>query len=458
MHFFYGGKQPVAHSQRYLPIVREVYRWFARELPSLRRFEITQFTSVNRDTSCLMFEHPRNAFPQILVAGYFCLGLVPFVGSWVSPTLLNLWIALCGLLAAAAGSRDFPHLSENKHVLWALLGFASSLLLSSYFSKLPHDSLEFLIGVLPGALLCLLFASALDPKWFALSITFALFFALLVLTVTCLHIVLMDNHPLDYGTFLSLDVALLQVPNDILLFAVFWPVVCWSISSGERLSQKQKGLVGWSYLGLLVTLSVLLGSRSTFLLTVCCAVSWLHAGPKPVGSTFLLILAAAGSLLVFVSPAFIESLLALPSSSQRLWIWLVSIQMMDPADYFIGVGHGLFGRTFEAARSYIETPAGLLSDPRRMGWAHNLFIETWVERGFAGLLSLIWINWALLMRLLMTDLKAPYPRALFGLFILLLVTSCFELTLIRPWVCATLGVFIGLVLGLPDSRPRTGGP
>ena len=405
-----------------------------------------------------MVEIHRASFPEILVAGYFCLGLMPFAGSWVSPTILTLWIALCGLLATFTGPRDFPRSSANKHLLWALLALAMSLLLSTYFSKLPHDSLEFLVRVLPGILLCLLFASAHEPKCFALSITFALLFTLLVTTVACLYIVLLKNQPLNYKTFLSLDVALLQVPNDILLFAVFWPVVCWSISSGERLSQKQKRLVGWSYLGLLVTLSVLLGSRSTFLLTVCCAVSWLYAGPKPVGSTFLLILVAAGSLLVFVSPAFIESLLALPSSSQRLWIWLVSIQMMDPADYFIGVGHGLFGITFEAARSYIETPESLLSDPRRMGWAHNLFIETWVERGFVGLLSLIWINWALLMRLLMTDLKAPYPRALFGLFVLLLVTSCFELTLTRPWVCATLGVFIGLVLGLSDSRPRTGGP
>ena len=405
-----------------------------------------------------MFEHPRNALPQILVAGYFCLGLVPFIGTWVSPTLLNLWIALCGLLAAVAGSRDFPHLSENKHVLWALLGLASSLLLSTYFSKLPNDSLEFLVGVLPGAVLCLLFTSALDPKWFALSIVSALFFALLVLTVTCLHIVLLDNHSLDYGTVLSLDVALLQVPNDILLFAVFWPVVGWSISSGERLSQKQKRLVGWSYLGLLVALSVLMGSRSTFLLTVCCAISWLHAGPKPVASRFLLSLVAAGSLLVFVSPAFIESLMALPSSSQRLWIWLVSIKMMEPANYFIGVGHGLFGMTFEAARFHIETPEGLLSDSRRMGWAHNLFIESWVERGFTGLVSLIWLSWALLMRILATGLKAPYHRALSGLLVLLLVTSCFELTLIRPWVCATFGILIGAVLGLPDSRPHTGGP
>ena len=402
-----------------------------------------------------MVEIHRASFPEILVAGYFCLGLMPFAGSWVSPTILTLWIALCGWLATFTGPRDFPRWSANKHLLWALLALAMSLLLSTYFSKLPHDSLEFLVRVLPGILLCLLFASAHEPKCFALSITFALLFTLLVTTVACLYIVLLKDQPLNYKTFLSLNVALLRVPNDILLFAVFWPVVCWSISSGERLSQKQKGLVGWSYLGLLVTLSVLLGSRSTFLLTVCCAISWLHAEHKFIASKFLLSIVAVGGFLVVVSPDFIYSLLALPSSSQRLWIWIVSIKMMDPGNYFIGVGHGLFATTFEAARPYIETPEGLLSDPRRMGWAHNLFIEAWVERGFIGLLSLTWVNWALLKRLHVTGLKAPCHRALLGVTLMLLITSCFELTFARAWVCAAYGCLIGAVLGLPTDTKGT---
>ena len=431
-------------------------RWLAeRQLRSLRRFEITLIDSLPLDILALMLDRPRHAVPEILVAGYFCLGLMPFIGIWVSPTSLNLMIALCGLYTTLTRFGCFPHFSGNGPLSWAVLALASSMLLSVYFSKLPHDSLELIVGMLPGVVLCLLIPLTHEPKRLALFIVIALFFTLIVLTVVCIKVSLLDNQPMDYKVFLVLNVALLQVPNDILLFTVFWPIVIWTVNSNKLLTQRQKNLVSFSYLTLILALSVLVDSRSSFLLALCCAISWLHAEHKFIASKFLLSIVAVGGFLVVVSPDFIDSLLALPKSSQRLWIWIVSIKMMDPGNYFIGVGHGLFATTFEAARPYIETPEGLLSDPRRMGWAHNLFIEAWVERGFIGLLSLTWVNWALLKRLHVTGLKAPCHRALMGVTLMLLITSCFELTFARAWVCAAYGCLIGAVLGLPTDTKGT---
>lgn len=383
----------------------------------------------------------------MLLGGYFFHGLLPFIGSSMSPIILNLWIAACCLISAVAVSRQPTPAPKNKSLYGALLAFAVSFMLSTFFSTLPKDSAELMRYALPGVALCLLMAFSDRPKRLIYPIAAVFFFTLIVLTSTCLYLASPVIEVLDSHTFIALDIALLKVPNDILLFAIFWPFVAWCIDLTEQLCQKQKRLLGWGYLVLLTLLSILVGSRSTFFLTLGCVIFWVREAPKPSITLPLLASVILGGLLFFVSPEFVDKLLALPSSSQRLWIWFVGIKMLAPEDYLLGIGHGLFGVTFETARSYIETPDGLLSDPRRIGWAHNLFLEAWVERGLIGLVSLLWLHWVLMTRLRANAFEDPYHRTLLTTFLLLLVTACFELSFLRPWVCAAYGLLIGAVLG-----------
>ena len=120
--------------------------------------------------------------------------------------------------------------------------------------------------------------------------------------------------------------------------------------------------------------------------------------------------------------------------------------MVPQADYIFGIGHGLFDAAFDSARGYIATPDYLLSDSRRIGWAHNIFIEAWVERGYVGLIAHLWLMSALTTYLMRHRSGSAYHKALLGSLVLIILTSLFELTLLRSWVCLAYGLIFGLLV------------
>jgi hypothetical protein len=394
----------------------------------------------------------------MLIGAFFILGLLPYIGSWVAPVGLNLFIALVGFISVFNGLSKYPASTNNRNLRWALITLGASFSLSTYYSNFPWESLESLRVLLPGIVLAVVIGSNSNSEQVLHSIALSFFFALLTLTATCLFTIFSYTPALSDAAFGGLDVAFLKVPNDILCFVIFWPIVAWSIISNDGFSQNKKHLAGYSYLALLLTLSVLVGSRSTFFLAVCCSVLWMrHRSPNRF-KWVLLGSSGAFVIFLFLNVTFVDRLMELPTSNQRIWIWLVSIKMLHPTDYLLGLGHGMFANAFETARSSVNVPAGLLSDPRRMGWAHNLFVETWVERGFFGLAALLWVFWALAIHVKTVWLGSPYQRAILGFLTLIMITSSFELTLMRPWVCAAFGVAIGAVVGVTqDGKSEAGG-
>jgi hypothetical protein len=382
-----------------------------------------------------------------LIGGCFFLGLIPHAGSLLSASSLNSILTLSALLTIPTlFSRDKTAVC-NMHILIAGIAFATSLALSTYHSGFPMRSLELLVNVLSGALLALVAALTSSRKRLLEAVCIALYGALIITTTFCALKMFGRGNGLDYLSFLTLEIVLLRVPNDILCFVVFWPVMAWSINCCESLSTANKLVFGWGYLILVLALSVLVDSRSTFLMSVCCCVGWLVMNPsanvKKYMTALLVLLLAS---LVFFSPKFLESLLNLPTSSQRVWIWVVSIKMVPQADYIFGIGHGLFDAAFDSARGYIATPDYLLSDSRRIGWAHNIFIEAWVERGYVGLIAHLWLMSALTTYLMRHRSGSAYHKALLGSLVLIILTSLFELTLLRSWVCLAYGLIFGLLV------------
>jgi len=394
----------------------------------------------------------------MLIGVFFFLGLLPGIGSWVAPLGLNALLALSGFISIFHGSSGTPRFTRNRNIWWALIALGASFALSTYHSNFPLESLESLRVLLPGIVLALVIGSSLNPGQALYFVGISFFFALLILSVACLFSVISALPALNERTFINLNVAFLSVPNDVVCFVVFWPIVAWSVISNAVFSEHRKRLAGYAYLALLLIVSVLVGSRSTFILGVCCLILWIRQGSPNKFNWIFLGGSASLAILLSMNPTFVDRLLELPTSNQRVWIWWVSIKMLDPSDYLLGMGHGMFAGAFEAARSYVSVPEGILSDPRRMGWAHNLFIETWIERGFFGLVALLWVLSALAIRVKTDCLQSSYQRAILGFLALIAITSSFELTLMRPWVCAAFGVAIGAVVGMTtDDKGKAGG-
>ncbi len=300
---------------------------------------------------------------------------------------------------------------------------------------------------LAGSLICILTASTHRPYFLIRIVGFANLLALLTLTSTLLYLRPLDTQTAPTEQLGQLAISLLRVPNDSLYFLVGWPLFHWAVNHQFVRATFIRQLLLLCYPVCLLVLALSLQSRSAFLLTaVTLLIFAIQGALERKRLSYILFTSGGIAALIFVSPGFTEKLTDIFSSSQRLWIWYVSLQMVQPSDNWIGVGHGLFDVTFEMARTRAEWPPYLTEDPRRIGWAHNLFLEAWVERGFIGFAALAFLLLRLRRELINRSADSAPGKAALAALTLFAVTACFELTFARAWVWLTLGLLIGIAL------------
>lgn len=382
-----------------------------------------------------------------LVGAYFLLGLMPFSGAPEITQLLTVIVLIAALLMmmAPSDSRGLTKVSSGLGL--AIIAFLCSILLSTFFSSFPARSTEMLSMPLAGLLICILTAFTRRPYFLIKIVGFANLLALLTLTSTLLYLRLLDTQTAPAEQLGQLAISFLRVPNDSLYFLVGWPLFHWAINHQFVRATFIRQFLLQCYPACLLFLAISLQSRSAFLLTAITFLIFATQGARERKRVSHILFASGGiAALIFVSPTFTEKLTDVFSSSQRLWIWYVSLQMVPTTDHWIGVGHGLFDVTFEMARTHAEWPPYLTEDPRRIGWAHNLFLEAWVERGVIGFAALAFLLLRLRRELINRSADSGPGKAALAALTLFAVTSCFELTFARVWVWLTLGLLIGIAL------------
>lgn len=382
----------------------------------------------------------------------FCfIGLLPIKSSAIPENMtvaLLLFSGMCSLVESRRSQTGKKF--ENLGLTLFIAAAGISFLLSLFFSSSPYLSLKLSTPIAVGLLVGLIVSTEKQSKLLLPLLSVTLCGALLILTAFCSLKALEGGLPLTYASFQDLEVGFLKVPNDILCFVIFWPLVAWSCDQYDRTNYWKREGVKCSYLSLVALLAVLVGSRSTFLLAALCLGRLLSLIGHPASTKPLRVLApllCCGALVLWalLPPFFTQDLTRLHLATERIWIWWVGARMIQPSDYLLGIGHGMFSDTFALARHQFDAPGMLATDARHMGWAHNIFIEAWVERGLAGLFTSLALLLAVGQYLLRKRHLCSYNQALFGFLCLLAMTSCFELTLLRTWVCVAFGLLFGLV-------------
>ena len=236
------------------------------------------------------------------------------------------------------------------------------------------------------------------------------------------------------------------VPNDLLIYVIAAPFVLFFLEPGRPLWQSSVPFK-LLYLTNLCLLCYFVDSHAlrlmSFLLILYTFIGF-RRGMRLLstwGFWFALFF-----LILIVGTEYAREIVTFLRSDARLWIWLVSLDLFQNIEnQFFGVGYGFFDVFFAQARNTWDGFEGLMADERYMGWAHNLFIEALIDRGFLGLLIFLGVLFDIFRQLYyrVAEPLTPYVLVSFSLFIL---AGCIELTFLREWVCLLFCFFVVAVM------------
>lgn len=238
----------------------------------------------------------------------------------------------------------------------------------------------------------------------------------------------------------------LVVPNDMLLGIIFLPVLVATFFNENRVIWK---IIAISIVAILVVAIYLVDSRICFLTAVMMVLVCLfHFRRKQFfisGFIFLISLFFAD---LFLQLGIVENFMLLRNENARLSIWFAGLTRW--ADHpLLGFGPSNFEVAYRLGISSMELPDWIMVEPRMVPWAHNIYIEALVERGFIGLTTQLLLFWLIFVRIWQrykataNKLRAFY-FALLVSYSGLLFAGLFEPTMQRIWVSNSIFIFLGL--------------
>mgnify|MGYP003564887652 FL=1 len=368
---------------------------------------------------------------NFLVSLQFCALVVPLpVALQATPTvMLSIVLAFSDLV-------DKTVKKISRIVLLLYIASIISILFSGVYSSVPQKSFWLASYFLPGIVLILV--AILTSKESRIRETCEVSI-LTAAGILCAQILWAgfeirgDPQKLING----LGILGISVPNDILIAVMALPFCVGGLLEPGVSRQFKFGHAVLSVM--ILAASAIVQSRMAIGAALVIALAYLIQQRLRIR---LVVIVATGiglflTLLNLVDADFLGKVKSFSINNERLYVWYVSLVSADFSP-FIGVGHGTFDTFFEKARLAVEVPDFLHEDPRRMGWAHNLFVEALVERGILGLL-------------LTAALMGSIGTAIWRLrsiryswcisFLVFFLASIVELTLVRPWVCFLLSAY-----------------
>jgi O-antigen ligase len=328
--------------------------------------------------------------------------------------------------------------------------FASTWL-SLHNSSLPRVNVNLGVAQIPGLLIYAIVALCVrDPRQL-LGIVFGFCIALpatlWAFATASLHSGFSRAVQLIYHGAQPLFLA----ANDMLIYAVFMPLVVWFAL--RELRGRPGAVLAGAYVATLVLLAVLLLSRLSMLLIAAYGFFHVVGGRSHrVRYAVLLVCVSAAAALLF-DEALLHKLETLDLA--RLRTWIAALAMFADAPWF-GHGAGSFSLLYPDYLHNMPESIRFGREIRDIGWAHSLFFEAAAEQGLLGLgvtiAYFVYLFAALRGRL--RDGGDGLRKALRATAFICLVAAVFELSMLRVWGVYAIYLLLALV-AVFGGRPRT---
>lgn len=318
-----------------------------------------------------------------------------------------------------------------------LASLAISLLISSDFGRSLRSASVWIPGFVILAVASQTGEGVKILKYFATAV-----FASLFVTVAWIVILSTGLGPSMEAGEPIVAARYVVVPNDLLIYVIAAPIVLFFVKA-DRLLGPYSVFVTFLYLTNLCFLCYFVDSHALRLMSCLLLLYTLLGFQRGIrllhawGFWFALFF-----LTLIVGAEFGREISNFLRSDARLWIWLVSFDLYQNMDsQFFGVGYGFFDVSFAQARNAWDGFEGLMIDERYMGWAHNLFIEALIDRGFLGLLIFLGVLFDIYKQLYCRISESLTP-SIFVSVSLFILAGFIELTFLREWVCLLFCLFI----------------
>lgn len=394
-----------------------------------------------------------------MIAGAVALFL-PLSVTGLPPVLVVVPLLLCVAhisLHDCGGSSSRNSPGVQRHSLYLLYAFLISCVLAALFSTDRMESLETLAVMIPGIFMAWLLQRIPQEQLRTIVLGLALM-ACSAVFVALVNIALSSNSDPALVFSQSRSPALV-VPNDLVLAVILLPLVI----NYCQTSRNQWARVFCAAFLVAVCIAIYrVQSRLCLLTLALILVIQLYRYRR---RHFLEILIAASCALLVLDQVLdlniLRHLLMLSSENARLSIWSSGLIAAD-SHPIIGFGPGQFDRAYLLGKASTTFPDWIMVDSRGVPWAHNLYLESLVERGALGLVTLLLLLWVIFSALYRTakhssgEIRLMYSAILLA-YIAFLFAGLFELTLQRSWVANLLFLFWALsARAVTDKRTTQG--
>jgi O-antigen ligase len=393
-----------------------------------------------------------------MIAGAVSLFL-PLSVTGLPPVLVMAPLFLCVVYVSLHDRVELSSVNlpgVERYSLYLLCAFLISYVLAALFSMDTMDSLETLSVLIPGLFMAWLLQRIPEEQIRTIVLGLILM-ACSAVFVTLIMIAQSPNANPALAFNQHLNPALV-VPNDLVLAVILLPLL---IAYSQTSRNRWANIFCAAFLVAVCFASYRVQSRLCLLTLALILVIQLYRYRR---RHFLKTLIAAGLALFVLDQVLdlhiLRHLLTLSSENARLSIWGAGLIAAD-SHPIIGLGPGQFDRAYLLGTASTTFPDWIMVDSRGVPWAHNLYLESLVERGALGLVTLLLLLWVIFSSLYRTVKKSSGENrlmysAILLAFIAFLFAGIFELTLQRSWVANLLLLFWGLSARLAqiNAQPR----
>lgn len=364
----------------------------------------------------------------------------------LSPLVVFIPLALSGLCLLIEPGPPAPKkpMGHDPVAYLAVTLFLLSYFASVLFSNDTLKSLDALAVLFPGLLIAYILLHS--PPGCVHYISWCLL--LYVATCSCLIILMFvqSNYVNPARILFEGGSAALVVPNDVLAGTIFSPVAAAVWVYDRHPLMKALAVCSLFILAIAVYLTQ---SRVAILTLFFMVLLYLFFRDRQR----FLITGAMVSIALFLIDALLDlgiirNFWLLREQNSRLGIWLAGL--MHWSDHpILGFGPSNFEIAYELGLTELSVPEWVTMEPRRVPWAHSLYVEALVERGLLGLIALVFLMAVIFLRLGDHAKSSDNPLSSFHFFIFIAFcgfafAGAFEPTMQRIWVANSLFIFLGL--------------
>ncbi|GAB5449851.1 MAG: hypothetical protein Hals2KO_01790 [Halioglobus sp.] len=242
-------------------------------------------------------------------------------------------------------------------------------------------------------------------------------------------------------------ISALVVPNDVMATVILLPVLLMVVLKPRTKLARTGALFMlcallplWGWVGSRLSVLVLLLTAAAY--SVYSARVRLETAIKGIAVISILLLCAGLALLAgWVDVAQLPAL-----DNTRLSVWAAGISRWNDNPWF-GFGPGHFEVPYRLGIAELRLPDWIMVEERMVPWAHNIYLESYLERGAFGLATQV-LLFTVLYRVLLEKWQSA-RGADKGHYLAMLLAYCaflfaglFELTFQRLWVANLLFLLV----------------